>query len=472
MIKKIYLVLFAMFLFSNVTISQINHILTIQADSFPNKKFEISFFYKGNKYYVDTVKIDKSGKAKWIFPPNAKIGMYQLKLMEELEKKFLFIYNKENITIILPGLNETKDPHYKQSLENELLSTYNILQTNFSHISDIAFSYPTDDPFFKIILNEYKIRQKKIDDFVNNLKKTKPNMFITKMASFEWRNGLQPEPGLTLEQRKKFLNEHYFEGIDFSDTTILYFPSINDFIINYFNLQVMVPSSFKLSIQDQYKNIVDNILNKTKQYPTIYSFMIDFIIEGMEKANFEDVITYIYENYISEGTCDDYTTPVVERAKKRANQKKLLIKGKKMPNITLPDTNQNKTSLYDINADLIILVFWASLCEHCEKEIPLLYEWYKNYNESKGYNKATNMSKPVEVFAVSLDEDEKLWKTFIKDKGLDWINVCDFKRWESPAVLTYFIFNTPTYIIMNKDKQLIGVPSDVDLLKIMINEIK
>ena len=469
-ISKIFLIITVIGINSLLILQgQTTYTLTIEYKSFPVSKFEISSTYKGVWNRVDEVMTDSNGIAKWYFPAKAHPGIYKIKLMEELGKEYMFIYNKENITIIYPDLNGEEQVKYLQSKENELLSQYQKLQKDFFNISDIAFSFPSNDKFYKIILSEYKSRLKKINSFVNNLKKNKPYMLVSKLVAFEWREGLQPEPGLNLDERKKYISNNYFKGVDFSDTTLLYFPSINDFVSNYFGLQIM-PTDSREMVQTKYKIACDTILNRTKNYPDINSFIIDFIIEGMERIGFEDVIEHIYENYISEVTCDDYDTPVIHRAKKRVAQKKLFVKGAQMPNIFVPDSNNNIVSLDEINAENIVLLFWASNCNHCTKEIPEFHKWYQEYNASKGYKKGSDMIKPLEIFAVSLDENAEEWKKYIRENELDWINVCDFQKWNGQAALKYSIFGTPTYIVMDKDKRLVGVPTNFALLKLLIEK--
>jgi len=445
--------------------AQTTYTLTVQANHFVNSKFELSLVYKGDLKLIDTLRTDKQGKVQWVFPAASVPGIYKLKLMQELEREFMFIFNKENITMILPSLDEREKVKFQQSAENDLLLKYNNLQQEFNSITDIAFSFPLQDPFHKVILSEYKARHTKLNTFISDLKKTKPKMFITRLAAFEWRSGKYPEPGVNLDVRKKFLSDHYFAGLDFSDTTILYMPALTDMIVNYFSLQIG-PADSRQAVQTIYKNVTDTLLTKTKPYPHVYNFMLDFLIDGMEQIGFEDIIAHVYEHYVAEGTCDDFNTPVVERARKRASQRKLLIKGADMPNIAVPDSNGKVVSLKEVKADNILLIFWSSKCEHCTLEIPEIYKWYEQYNTAKGYVAGSGSAKPLEIIAVSLDTDPQPWKDFVNQHQLNWINVCDFKRWDSPAALSYFIFGTPTMIVLDKNKKFVSIPSDINYLKI------
>lgn len=460
--SKIFLLI--TFVSSNfILLGQNNYTLNLIAKNFPNQDFEILSYYKGVASPVELITTDEKGISQFNFPENAKTGIYKIKLIQELGQEFIFIYNKENISIFFPDF-DGEFLEFKNSKENELLNKYLKLQNEFGNITNIAYSFPENDVFYKAILAEYKARYNKLNNFAKDLKKTNPNMFVTKLINFEWREGLQPEPGIDLDKRKKFITDNYFKGLDFSDTTILYFPSINDMIINYFGLQIL-PTDSKDIIQIKYKNICDTLLNRTKNYPLIQSYILDFIIEGMEQIGFEDIIVHVYENHIAEGSCDDYSTPIISRAKKRSAQGKLLVKGAKMPNFFVPDTSKNMVSLNDINAEQIVLIFWSSKCTHCTKEIPEINKWYNEYNLSKAYKENSDVIKPLEIIAISLDDEENAWKSFIKEHSLNWINVCDFNRWDGQAVEKYSVFATPTYIVMDKDKKFVYLPANLDLLK-------
>lgn len=469
LIIKLFSVFFTFLLCFGLNLSgQNNFKLTLIAQHFPNHDFEILSYYKGVASPVELITTDDNGNAQWSFPEKAQIGFYKIKLIQELSKEFLFIFNNENITIVFPDY-DGEFIEFKQSKENEILNKYFKLQKDFGNIADLSFSFPENDDFYKNILAEYKIRYNKLNKFVDDLKKSKPDMFVTKYIKFEWREGLQPALGADIDIRKKFMTDNYFKGLDLSDTTILYFPSINDMIVNYFGLQIL-PTDSRDVIQTKYKYICDTLLNKTKNYPALNTFILDFIIEGMEQIGFEDIIAHIYENHIIEESCDDYDTPVISRVKKRIAQKKLLVKGTELPNVFVTDTNKNMVSLHDVKAEFIVLIFWSTKCTHCTKDIPEIYKWYRQYNLSKNYNDSYDMIKPLEIFAVSLDEDEDEWKTFIKENNLTWINVCDFQSWDGQAPSKYSIFATPTYIVMDINKKFIDAPANLELLKNVVKQ--
>src|SRR5690606_10302882 len=91
--------------------------------------------------------------------------------------------------------------------------------------------------------------------------------------------------------------------------------------------------------------------------------------------------------------------------------------GKVAPNLRMQDPNGNWHELHKIDADYTVAYFWDPECGHCKKVTPKVKEFHDTFKEELG----------VGVFAVGTQVADKRqeWVDFIKDKELDWINVCD-----------------------------------------------
>jgi thiol-disulfide isomerase/thioredoxin len=123
-----------------------------------------------------------------------------------------------------------------------------------------------------------------------------------------------------------------------------------------------------------------------------------------------------------------------------------LLIGQKAPNMIMLDTNNQLVSMYNINADYLILLFWDPDCGHCEQEIPKLKEFYDTNKEK--YN--------LEIFSVCSDTSIAKWKQGIIKRKMNWINV------DGPRTLTgdyheqYDISTTPVIYILNRKKEIIA----------------
>lgn len=121
----------------------------------------------------------------------------------------------------------------------------------------------------------------------------------------------------------------------------------------------------------------------------------------------------------------------------------------KIPNITLNDINNKPTSLYSLLASnknkYILLDFWATWSE----------EYMNNLQERKNiYN--SYKDKGFDIYAISLDDNKTLLKNAVKENSITWLNVCDFKVWESQPVKAYMVKSLPDNFLLNKEGKIIA----------------
>ena len=127
---------------------------------------------------------------------------------------------------------------------------------------------------------------------------------------------------------------------------------------------------------------------------------------------------------------------------------KYFLKDQRILNIEFDKKIKNAKSLYDVKADKKLIVFWASWCPHCVKEIPHIKEFYPDFQSQGG-----------EIIAVSLDMEKTAFDNATKDT--QWINYSDLMKWESPIVKQYGISSTPTMILLDKDNNVVKIGSRV-----------
>ena len=77
-------------------------------------------------------------------------------------------------------------------------------------------------------------------------------------------------------------------------------------------------------------------------------------------------------------------------------------------------------------------------------------EFVNVYNEYK--------SKGLEVIGVALDMNEQKWKSEIENNNFNWINVSQFKNYNSPVCMDYKINKTPSYFIMDREMKIVLKP--------------
>ena len=115
----------------------------------------------------------------------------------------------------------------------------------------------------------------------------------------------------------------------------------------------------------------------------------------------------------------------------------------------IKDGNQNTFMQDVIEASRevpVLLDFWATWCAPCCREIPHLREAYAAYK-----------AKGLEIYAVSLDNDEAKWRSFTSANDMPWINVQGIdadKR--STAAAAYGITSIPANFLISPDGIIIA----------------
>jgi peroxiredoxin len=122
--------------------------------------------------------------------------------------------------------------------------------------------------------------------------------------------------------------------------------------------------------------------------------------------------------------------------------------GKPAPDFTLEGLKGSEVRLGQLRGKVVALVFWASWCPHCKKEIPELNRLEKDL---KG--------KGLEVLAVSFKESPEKLKPFAEKNGITYRVLLDRDGAVSSA---YGIVGLPSLVIVDRDGTVrfsgIGLP--------------
>lgn len=108
-------------------------------------------------------------------------------------------------------------------------------------------------------------------------------------------------------------------------------------------------------------------------------------------------------------------------------------------------TNTQTKTLHSVKADKKVIVFWSSTCSHCEADLPVLLEKYRQLKD-----------KNIEIIGLSLDSDAASYRN--KIAALPWINDSELRGWNSSYTETYNISATPTYFVLDAANKIIARP--------------
>ena len=107
--------------------------------------------------------------------------------------------------------------------------------------------------------------------------------------------------------------------------------------------------------------------------------------------------------------------------------------GSNAPDFTVQDSDR-KITLSELRGKVVVLNFWATWCAPCVEELPSLVNLQQNMR-----------NKGITVLAVSVDQDESLYRRFVQDHNVNLLTVRDANQKSNNL---YGTFKFPeTYII-------------------------
>lgn len=125
--------------------------------------------------------------------------------------------------------------------------------------------------------------------------------------------------------------------------------------------------------------------------------------------------------------------------------------GTKAPDFSARDTSGVEVKLSDYKGSYVVLDFWATWCGDCREENPVLSEIYAEYKNGKV------AGKPVVFISYSFDHQENVWKSYISQNDMDWIQVSTLTKWhDNPVSESYRVKWIPSFYVIDPDGVIIG----------------
>jgi cytochrome c biogenesis protein CcmG/thiol:disulfide interchange protein DsbE len=109
--------------------------------------------------------------------------------------------------------------------------------------------------------------------------------------------------------------------------------------------------------------------------------------------------------------------------------------GQAAPDFDALTLGHQPLKLSSLHGKVVLLDFWASWCEPCKKELPLLSKLAPKLK-----------ARGVEIVAVNIDDDPRNAEAFVREKGITLTVVSDagkkiVGRWEPPKMPSSYVID-------------------------------
>jgi peroxiredoxin/prefoldin subunit 5 len=452
---------FSSLLFPFFIYAQKGHEIKIRVNGIKDTLAYLGYHYADKQYVTDTVRVDSKGNFTFKGDEPLEGGIYLVVLPNK--SYFEILVTEQKFSIETDTLDLVNHMKVTGSKENLIFNTYQrFLVQKQKEIVPLKARYEvvkSNEDSAKSIQKQMKAVDQDVKDFRLQILRENPKSFTGQLI----RCMIEPEPPEPPKDEKGnidstfqfyYVKNHLLDSVDFSDSRLLRSPLLHQKIKTY-------TETMTIQIADSIIPVVDTIIDRSKKNKEIFKYALVTLTNHYETSKImghDEVFVHLAEKYYVKD--DAFWVDSTLRAKlwERIRKIKPNLLGKTAHDLVMKDTSGNTVSLHGIKAKYTVLVFWSPTCSHCKKEIPELYHTFDSLK-----------SEGVEAFAVGIESDPAIWKEFIREHKLNWVNVNDL--YEQSRFRDYYdIQTTPVIYLLDEKKKIVAKRLDVANLSMILRK--
>ncbi|MCW3118888.1 MAG: hypothetical protein JWM28_2970 [Chitinophagaceae bacterium] len=428
------------------------------------KPFKNQFIYLGYYYgtqypIVDSVKLNE--KSEGIFKGDKKLGggIYLIGYPDK-SRFFEFLIDKEQqLTIRADSADVVNSLKFENSAENVLFNNYQqFMLTKGKEIeqakSQLASATKDSVNLNNLIIND----NKQIKEYRENAMKKNPNSFLTTLLVAMQEPQVPPadkHPGGKYDSlyAYRYFKDHYWDGVNFYDERLARTTFFDGKLDKYF-AQLVYPDA------DSVNKEIDWMLGYASANAEMKKFLLLKFVNRYitQKYMWEDkVFVHLFEKYFSNQKYDWMNEKGSQLISNRAYSLMANILGTYAANVVLPDTANQRVSLFAVNAPYTLVCFWDPTCSHCRETLPKVDSMYKSNWKALG----------LKIYAIGRETDGTRadWLNFIRQHHLqEWTHVFYSKTEEKERIAQntpgysqlYDIQSFPTLYLLDSEKRIVA----------------
>lgn len=439
-------------------------------------------YYSGKNFNIeDSAAVNSKGLA--VFQGKRKLpgGIYSVFLPGKTKYVDLFIDKEQTISITVDSTDLLNKTVTSGSREDQLFREYQ------KYVAEKGRAWERERTLYSQARTKadslqheanYNRLNKELNDYRENIIRNKPSsMLAIVLSAMKEPPLLHSTPKTRNDSLENYYHyrRHYWDGITFMDERVIRTPFFLPKFEKYYR-EILVQHPDTIIKELDYQLLL------ARSCPEMYKFLLNWTTDEYINPKYmglDAVFVHLFEKYHSKGLTSWLNEKQMETISRRAYMMMANLIGAKAADIEMLDTAGRPASLYNLNADYTVVVFWDPNCGHCKEEVPRLDSFYRASWKAKG----------VRVFGVlsgdAKEETKPAWIKFINEHNLgEWTHVYQSKAMEEAEKAAqkpsyrqlYDVIMTPTVFLLDRDKQIIGKKLTLnqidDLLEVKINASK
>ncbi|MCX6291386.1 MAG: DUF5106 domain-containing protein [Bacteroidetes bacterium] len=422
-------------------------------------------YHFGEKQFIkDTTRINKDGWGTFSGKDSLPGGIY-LVIMPS-KTYFEILVDEQKFTIESDTIDFISNFKCSGTQENKLFSEHQkfIVEKSkqSSSLKNRLDANKDNKDSTKAIRGEVTALDKEVKAYRIKMMNDYPKSFMAKifktMSEPEVPEPPKDEKGnIDSTFQFRYFKLHFWDNVDFSDARMLRTPIFEGKVKMYTTqLTAQIPDSLIASL--------DTIIEKAKANKEVFKYCVATFTNTYENSKimgFDKIFVHLAEKYYLSDLAYWADSTLKAKIHERVEKIKPNILFTPAHDLAMPDTAFVMHTLYGLKTKYTVLVFWDPTCSHCKIEIPKLLHYYDSVK--------TKIS--IEVFAVGIESDMEVWKKYIRDNKLDWLNVSDLYN-QTNFRNYYDIYSTPVIYLLDDRKRIIAKRLDTEKVSGFISDLE
>lgn len=406
--------------------------------------------FHGDQFRVVDSMETSSGFFYFVLPGDATPGIYRIIYADRVgevryQNRFVeFIFNGENMEILVSSTELGPAPYFENSLENLVYQEFMDFELGYEAELMALYSqlYPRRAAADQdSVVRRYNELQRERSHYMDSLTLLYPDLYAIRIMN-AFRSPFVPGE-MSHQQRIDTLKQCFFDHAAIEDPALLAAPVYSYKLIDYLSLYKDL--SLEMDQQEeQFIEAVDQIMVHVSPDQDLRDFVVEFLLEGFEMLNMEQVQMHLVDHYLDQACESD----VVELVLSRMQGYKKMSPGEQAPDFILRDVEGSLHQLSRMEHSWVLVVFWSGTCEACQKLMPELQEWYES-----------ERSLDLEIVAISIDTAASHFEYLHEQLEPRWITARDPLGWNGKVPSDYHVYATPTLFLLDRQRTIVAKPS-------------